>query len=406
MSPVAQSLTSPAPQEPDKGTVNPNVYHHDEHVTLLLGDAAEQLATLPDQSIDAVVTSPPYFGLRDYGTATWAGGDPTCPHTRIRRGTHTLRCARCGAAREDRQYGLEATPGQYVDHLRRVFAQIHRVLVDTGTVWLNLADSYASGETGRFDAATHYPALADQQPARAACRHHARTGLPAKNLLGLPWRVALVLQADGWILRNALVWHKPNAMPESVRDRLSCRYEFVFLLVKQARYYFDLDAIREPLAHPDAVGMASPFGGRKGGGDACLGASRRRRGGQYGAKYAANRPFPGGPHGAAMRATGRHHDASHPRGKNPGDVWSMSTRPYRQAHFAAFPVDLPLRCIRAGCPPGGLVADPFSGAATTGLAALRLARRYLGIELNQTFHDLAITRLAAQPRPHSGESAA
>ncbi|HEX5495427.1 MAG TPA: site-specific DNA-methyltransferase [Mycobacteriales bacterium] len=356
-------------------TGNPNVYYRDEHITLLLGDAAEQLATLPNGSVDAVVTSPPYWGLRDYDA--------------------------------DGQYGLEATPNQYVNNLRAVFDEIHRVLADTGTVWLNLADSYASGETGRVDTAIRYPSLATRRPDRGGRRHRASSGLPRKNLVGLPWRVALAVQADGWILRNALVWHKPNAMPESVRDRLSCRYEFVFLLVKQPRYYFDLDAIREPLAHPSAAGMA--FGGRKGSGEACLGASRRRRGSRYRPKYTTTRPFPTRPHGAAVRPTGHHHDTAHPHGKNPGDVWSIPTRPYRQAHFATFPVDLPLRCIRAGCPPGGLVADPFSGAATTGLAALQLGRDYLGIELNHAFHDLAKARLFQQmqhsARRGDGESA-
>jgi site-specific DNA-methyltransferase (cytosine-N4-specific) len=177
---------------------------------------------------------------------------------------------------------------------------------------------------------------------------------------------------DGWILRNAVVWHKPNAMPQSVRDRLSCRYETVFLLVRRSRYYFDLDAIREPVA--GTTGRAAAGG---------------RGAGKYG-DVSAFRKAPPGP---ALRPTGARHESTHHEGRNPGDVWTMPTRPLRAAHFAAFPVDLPLRCIAAGCPPGGTVLDPFSGAATTGLAARRLGRSYVGIDLNPAFHDIALDRL-------------
>jgi site-specific DNA-methyltransferase (cytosine-N4-specific) len=224
------------------------------------------------------------------------------------------------------------------------------------------------------------------------------SGLPAKNLLGLPWRVALALQADGWIIRNAIVWHKPNAMPESVADRLSTRYELLFLLVRQRRYYFDLDPIREPLARPEALAERIVIGGSNKGRHGGVDATRRRRGASvYGAgKYADVTTFAGNPPGEETRPTGRAHTHAHPHGRNPGDVWTISTRPLREAHFAAFPVDLPLRCIAAGCPLGGTVLDPFSGAATTGLAARRLGRPYIGIDLNPTFHDIGIQRLSRQ----------
>ncbi|MER6901690.1 site-specific DNA-methyltransferase, partial [Amycolatopsis sp. NPDC000740] len=217
--------------------------------------------------------------------------------------------------------------------------------------------------------------------------------LPRKNLVGMPWRVAFALQSDGWILRNAIVWHKPNAMPESVRDRVSNRYEMLFLLTKQQKYFFDLDPIREPLARPEAVGEGSVIGGANKGRYGGIGATARRRGHSVYGKYRDAEPFAGKTPGDAMRPTGARHTAAHARGKNPGDVWSIPTRPLREAHFAAFPVDIPLRCIAAGCPSGGVVLDPFSGAATTGLAARQLGRSYLGIDLNPEFHAIGLRRL-------------
>jgi site-specific DNA-methyltransferase (cytosine-N4-specific) len=230
--------------------------------------------------------------------------------------------------------------------------------------------------------------------------------MPRKNLLGMPWRVALALQADGWTLRNAIVWAKRNPMPESVRDRLSTTYEFVFLLTTHARYHFDLDPIRIPLVRPEALTEDISFGGAPRTETGAIGASARRRGGVYGAKYRDTTPFARTPPGGAIRPTSRRHTAAHPRGKNPGDAWHLSTRPLREAHFAAFPIDIPLRCIAAGCPPDGLVLDPFSGAGTTGLAALHLGRRYLGIDLNPAYTELAQRRLSAAahargPRPAS-----
>jgi len=365
--------------------VSVGVYHRDEQVTLLAGDAAEQLAGLPERCVDCVITSPPYWGLRDYGTGTWAAGRPDCQHIPAAgRADGQAHCRKCGATRIDRQLGQEPTPSRYVDNLRRVFAQVRRVLTDAGTCWLNLGDRYATGATRADDAADGPP---------------GGSWRARKNLLGLPWQVAFGLQTDGWTLRNAMVWHKPNAMPESVRDRLSATYELVFLLVKSERYHFDLDPIRQPLKHPDAVGMASPFGGRKGdGAGACLGASAPRRGGHYRphqtgtAKYADTGAFTTTP-GQALLPTGSRHTAAHHTGRNPGDVWTLATRPLPEAHFAAFPVDIPLRCIAAGCPLDGLVLDPFSGAATTGLAAVRLGRRYLGIDVNPAFHDIGLRRL-------------
>ena len=356
-------------------------------VTLHTGDALRILATMPDASVDCIVTSPPYWGLRDYGTGHWTGGQTDCAHdgapslAAARRADQQRRCPTCGAVWVDQQHGLETTLAEYLHRLVTVFGEAKRVLHPTGTLWLNLGDCYATGETGRADAPRRYPQLNEHQTARRDRRLPQRSGLVSKNLLGVPWRTALALQADGWMLRNAIVWAK-NAMPESVRDRLSTSYEMIFLLVRGPRYFFDLDAIRIP-----AKGTPAP---------------RRRNtprsgapSGECRAKYASAEPavFVGKPHGAAM-LPGHRHDTVHPKGKNPGSIWPMSTRPLKEAHFAAFPVDLPLRCIAAGGRPGGTVLDVFSGAATTGLAALQLGRRYVGIELNPEYDRLARSRLA------------
>lgn len=303
-------------------------YYRDEQVTLLLGDALEQMRTLPAGSVECIVTSPPYYGLRDYGTPG--------------------------------QYGLEATPAAYVETMRALFAEARRALADDGTLWLNLGDSYATQRSG--DGTTK---RSDKKGAAAA----APVSRPAnaKNLLGVPWRVAFALQDDGWILRNEIIWSKPNAMPESVRDRLSNRHEHLFLLTKRARYWFDLDAIREPVSRAWTPG-------------------RNGTTGTYGRAGVNER--------ASRLNNGMATTSPNPLGANPGDVWSMATRPYPAAHFAVFPIDLPLRCIKAGCRPGGTVLDPFSGSGTTGAAARQLGRKYVGIDLNPAYHDLARERFA------------
>lgn len=338
------------------------VHYKDGDVQLLVGDARAVMSTMPASSVDCVVTSPPYYGLRDYG--------------------------------QPDQHGLEPSPEMYVETLRAVFTEVRRVLQPTGTVWLNLGDSYSGtrGGTG------HAPQSMNPHDAADTPGSFTGRGRRRKNLLGVPWRVATALQSDGWILRNAVVWAKRNPMPESVKDRLSTTYEFVYLLVKEPRYFFDLDAIRIPLARPEALGEGLVIGGANKGRQGGIDATKRRRGHSvYDAKYTDSRSFVQGPHGAAMRP-GRQHDAAHPRGKNPGDVWHLSTRPLREAHFAAFPIDIPLRCIAAGCRKSGVVLDPFSGAGTTGLAALDLGRRYVGIDLNPAYHDLALRRFATHSK--------
>lgn len=310
-----------------------NPYYQDEAVTLWHGDALEVLRHLSDGSVDCCVTSPPYFGLRDYGV--------------------------------DGQIGAEASPAEFVERLRVMFAEVRRVLADDGTLWLNLGDSYvhkkASGPQG------------------VACDRASRTftaaaaggwsGLPDKNLLGMPWRVAFALQDDGWILRNQVIWHKPNAMPESVTDRLSNKHEHVFLFTKSRRYWFDLDPIREAAVTADRPGPRRSY---------APGSASSMRDGEHQAMTGA---FAGLP--------------LNENGRNPGDVWSIPTRPFPGAHFAVFPPALAERCILAGCKPGGTVLDPFSGSGTTGMAAQKHGRRYVGIDLNRDYLDLSLrTRLA------------
>lgn len=343
--------------------MTPTPYYSDDTLTLLIGDAREVLSTMDDGSVNCVVTSPPYYGLRDYQ------GNPD-------------------------QIGLEETPDAYVARLVDVFAAVHRVLADDGTLWLNLGDSYYSGRGNPG------PNSADQKQAarRGWVRPVDRPGqdwAKPKDLLGMPWRVAFALQDDGWYLRNSIVWHKPNAMPESVRDRLSTRHELLFLFSKSRRYWFDLDAIREPLAHPEALSQGIVFGGTNAG-LGKVGASARRGGGHrfvYGGDVppGQRRPKNGGP--------GDHHKAANERGRNPGDVWSIPTTPLPEAHFAAFPVELPRRCIAAGCKPDGIVLDPFSGAGTAALAAQQLGRRAIGIDINASYHDIALKRMSNAPLP-------
>jgi site-specific DNA-methyltransferase (cytosine-N4-specific) len=308
---------------------------------LYVGDARAVLAGMPDQSANCIVTSPPYWGKRNYGVAG--------------------------------QYGHEDTPAAYVNTLREVFTEARRVLAGDGTCWLNLGDSYSTGG----GSATGKHAYVGEHVTT-----HRATELGVKNLLGLPWQVAFALQADGWILRNAIIWHKPNAMPESVRDRLNCRHELVFLLVKSPAYWFDLDPIREP---HKTVKARKPGNAR---GRTCPPGHPGR----------CTRPPKYGPGTREISTASRYgssrHRRGHPNGRNPGDVWSIPTRPYHGPHFAAYPIDLPLRCIAAGCKPGGTVLDPFAGSGTTGLAAIQLDRRFTGIDLSPDFARLAAGRLA------------
>ena len=330
------------------------------------GDARAVLASMPDNFADCIVTSPPYWAKRDYGVSG--------------------------------QYGHEPNPASYVETLRDLFTEARRVLAADGTCWLNLGDSYSAGSASPTGLHAYIGShLAGRQT----------PGLGAKNLLGLPWRVALALQDDGWIIRNAIVWHKPNAMPESVRDRLNCRHELIFLLVKSRHYWFDLDPIRTPHATSDPTprgttrrrtALPGPPAGPRHPGDSRRRSNRPEGHSRPGLKYSRHTRQVI----AARRYGGGRSGRRHPNGRNPGDVWSIPTRPYRGPHFAAFPIEIPTRCIRAGCKPGGMVLDPFCGSGTTGLAALALGRRFTGIDLSPAFAELAAGRLRHAAEPATG----
>jgi len=372
------------------------------------GDCLEALAGLPDGVAQCCVTSPPYYGLRDYGTAAWEGGDEGCDHKqgrdgagradgvvddrsqRNRDGVAALtraRCAKCGARRVDAQLGLEPVhdclgwaTGEpcgvcYVCHMVAVFSEVRRVLRDDGVLWLNLGDSYSSqggDHSGRADnqAGVGAKAVHDAGNGDAGLRV-APPGLKPKDLIGIPWRVALALQADGWFLRSDVIWAKPNPMPESVTDRPTSTHEHVFLLAKSERYWYDADAVKE----------AAEYGRRDGG----------FRGG--GGRYVNNASFDNDADDLhpANSVTGKHPEA----GRNLRNVWTIATQPTPEAHFATYPEALVEPCIRAGSSAGSLVLDPFCGSGTTGRVALREGRRFLGIELSPEYAAMAARRIAS-----------
>jgi len=410
---------------------------------------------LADQSVQCAITSPPYWGLRDYGTASWIGGDAECDHkpapTQGNGGQRADRtftadppyrntCGKCGATRQDAQLGLEPTPEEYVANMVAVFREVWRVLRDDGTLWLNLGDSYASQTKGSGGPTP-------KQASNTGSFYDVRRldhGLKDKDLCGIPWRVAFALQADGWYLRSDIIWSKPNPMPESVTDRPTKAHEYVFLLTKQARYYYDADAVREEYTKPLD----------RWGGDTTK-ETDQTKGDQY----------------AVVERPGRERRPD-PAGRNRRTVWSIATQPYSGAHFATFPEALVEPCLLAGtsergcCPVCGnawkrvvegtkyepeevevgirnvddsrgdktrklsgreyneqvkrtttgwlpacehdappipcTVFDPFSGSGTVGVVAQRFGRRFVGLELSMPYIRLAQERIAKANGYHVG----
>lgn len=423
---------------------------------ILIGDVRARLAELPDESAHCVVTSPPYWGLRDYGTATWAGGDPACDHQpppRQGKGARSTTndhgkptpgtgdhdqpyrdaCRKCGARRIDAQLGLEATPDEYVANMVAVFCEVRRVLRADGVLFLNLDDSYTSGGRDTFGP----PGNNKNNDAIKSVRRAAQpSGLKPKDLCGIPWRVAFALQMDGWYLRQDVIWSKPNPMPESVTDRCTKAHEYIFLLTKSARYYWDQEAVKET-----GVGRETYFGS-----NAYSKGSGRCDAGSYNDAICTTR--------------------------NPRSVWTIATRAYPEAHFATFPEAIPERCIKAGtsergccptcgapwvrimektdepdtsakgsrfdigktgardggdrtqpgertinrttgwrptCDHGGepvpcVVLDPFLGSGTTLAVAAHLGRSGIGIELNPEYAKLAQDRIGRGTRPDTHRS--
>lgn len=333
-------------------------------VDILVGDSRERLRDLADGSVHCCVTSPPYFGLRDYGM--------------------------------DGQMGLEPTPAEFVAGMVDLFREVRRVLRDDGTLWLNLGDSYATGS--KWGGSTGGKATKALHGIGGGGRGKTNPGLPDKQLLGIPWRVAFALQDDGWYLRQDIIWAKPNPMPESVRDRCTKSHEYLFLLSKSPQYHFDQRAIAEPVAlssiarlsqDVDAQAGSDRVPGKTNGSMKAVGRGGRNAMRGQGLNRsdengAANRD------GRDMKVVG----ATDTRNKR--SVWTVATRPFSGAHFATFPPALIEPCILAGCPTGGLVLDPFGGAGTTGLVAERLGRNATLIELNPEYADLARERLRAE----------
>ena len=321
---------------------------------ILFGDCRETLKKF-DEKARVCVTSPPYYGLRDYGTAKWIGGDPNCNHRRdtkvkpencitghknhdtmlgVGDAIYKSVCEKCGAIRQDSQIGLEETPEEYVKEMVKVFRLVRDNLTDDGTLWLNIGDSYYNYRPGKGQGLVKQSVSKTNQDLPSKCnrRGNKLQGYKEKDLIGIPWLLAFALRKDGWYLRQDIIWSKPNPMPESVRDRCTKSHEYIFLFSKNQNYYFDVDAIKEPTV--DGRGL-----------------------------------------------------------KRKKSVWSVNTKPYKDAHFAVFPEELIKPCILAGSEEGDLILDPFMGSGTTAVAAKSLNRDYIGCELNHDYGKLIMKRI-------------
>jgi site-specific DNA-methyltransferase (adenine-specific) len=378
-------------------------------VQLLLGDCLETLKTLPDGCVQTCVTSPPYYGLRDYGV--------------------------------EGQIGLEETPEAYVAKLVAVFREVRRVLKDDGTLWLNLGDSYAGSNNGSNDHREDGASLSKNDNKYGAHKP-GLAGLKPKDLIGIPWMVAFALRADGWWLRQDIIWAKPNPMPESVTDRCTKSHEYIFMFSKSAQYFYDYESILEPanfdgrkdtrfkgavknyeFADPNGgINTISRVGGeqwpRKMSGIGPKHGQERDRGEEYKPirGYKTKDQLPDMQHHGKdiysrtgtniVGHSGNYNADGEPNmqtdkdgvpARNKRDVWTVTTKPYRKAHFATYPPDLIEPCILAGSRPGDTVLDPFNGSGTTGAVSLKHHRNYIGCELNPAYIELTNKRLEEQP---------
>lgn len=295
--------------------------------TIYNENCMDTVRRMPDGFMNCVVTSPPYYGLRDYGT--------------------------------DEQFGLEETPELFVQNLVALFREIRRALRDDGTVWLNLGDSYAGNNS---QASNNGRAGFGNERERIVNR--TGVGLKPKDLIGIPWRVAFALQADGWYLRQDIIWHKPNPMPESVTDRCTKSHEYIFLLSKSAKYWYDAEVVKEDSIH--------------------YGTDSRSDKGNI--RYEGKRTDNG-------EGNGQQGFATITEKRNKRSVWTVTTKPFKDAHFATFPEDLIIPCVLAGCPKGGIVYDPFGGAGTTAVVSHRAGRNWILSELNADYVNIANKRL-------------
>ena len=297
-----------------------------------VGNCLDVLKTMGDESVHCCVTSPPYWALRNYDHPD--------------------------------QLGQESTPEEYVNNLVEIFAEVRRVLRADGTLWLNLGDSYVgTGSKGK-----HKDPKSNSRNGQTTANNNKVQGLKPKDMVGIPWRVAFALQEDGWYLRSDIIWHKNNCMPSSVKDRPTSSHEHIFLLAKSQKYYYDKDAILEPLTHPELCDKGpSGFGGLK---HTAM------------ADKTTNTTY-----------SGNKYDARKLKGKNKRDVWTVGTSGYKGSHVAVYPPKLIEPCILAGCPNGGIVLDPFSGAGTTGVVSLQNGKEYIGIELNPEYVKISEDRI-------------
>ena len=347
---------------------------------LLTGSCVETLKTLEANSVHTCITSPPYYGLRDYGTGKWIGGDPNCSHQRdskrsdltitghkgmnekghvVGDGIYKTKCPKCGAIREDEQIGLEETPEEFIETLVSVFREVKRVLRDDGTLWVNIGDSYCG--TGHKGDHTD-PKYKNGRNGQRVAKNNKLKGYKSKDLIGIPWMLAFALRADGWYLRQDIIWAKPNPMPESVKDRCTKTHEYIFLLSKSKHYYYDHEAIKEKAHTTDK--------------------SNRDR---------DNTKLNNTPGRTRMAGLKTNHYTT----KNKRSVWNVSCKPFKGAHFAVFPPELIEPCILAGCPKGGTVLDPFGGSGTTAGVALKNERKAILCELNPDYVDLIPKRIEA-----------
>lgn len=337
---------------------------------ILVGDCIDMMRTLPDQSVHCCVTSPPYFGLRDYGVAG--------------------------------QIGLENTPSEFTRRLVEVFREVRRVLSDNGTVWVNMGDTYASaaggyasgGSAGKYDTVSE----ATRGAVIRGKRRSPPTGLKPKDLMGIPWRLAFALQDDGWYLRQDIIWHKPNPMPESTQDRCTKSHEYLFLLSKSPRYYYDQEAIKEPVAPSSIVRLAQDIEQQLGSDrvpgktNGPMKAVRSKRDSFKREGSKREQVIPGqnlGTHRPDREESGYPLET-----RNKRSVWSVPTVGFKGSHFATFPPDLIRPCILAGAPRGGVVLDPFGGSGTTAVVAMQEGRKSILCELNPNYAAIAEGRLA------------
>ena len=307
--------------------------------TIHEGDVLAGLAKIEIGTVQTCVTSPPYWGLRDYGVKG--------------------------------QIGLEPTPDAFVAKMVEVFREVRRCLRDDGTLWLNLGDSYAAAPAGNFGPNMAAPADGGTYRANKPGMKYKDVGLKPKDLCMIPWRVALALQADGWWLRSVIVWAKKSPMPESVADRPTSSWEPIFLLAKSERYYYDAEAVREPVAGSSVLRLSQNVESQTG--------STRANGG--------------------MKSNGNMKAVGDMESRNQRNVWHLGPEPYAEAHFATFPTEIPRRCIMAGSKPGDLVLDPFLGSGTTLAVAVQLDRRGVGCELNPEYVKLAQDRIGKAKNP-------